>query len=177
MRTWPPSWPPQRRDLTRLSIQLHSLFMLPTRKERRPRLSDGPHSASHAYVSWLSGESVATQIGQPSNPSIVVELHAIGGFCCVSPSLPAPRNAARRFALDAVNGNGEPRGNRNPRPLVRNPRPLLGILEPFHLWPQRTSTLCFLVVVSLQWPRCATHSRRLHFLAPPDERCRPRGAL
>jgi len=106
MRCWPPSWPPERSNLMRVSLQLHTLFMLPTRKERRPRLRDGPHPASHAFVSWLSGEAVPTQAGAPINPALVVELHAIGGFCCVSPTLPAPRNATSQLSTDPMHGNG-----------------------------------------------------------------------
>ena len=106
MRAWPPVWPPERADVTRVSIQFHSLYHLPTRRERRPRLNDGPFAAHHAHVPWLSGERCPPAAGAVSHPSLVVELYAIGGFCCVTPALPAPRNAVQRFAFEAGSGHG-----------------------------------------------------------------------
>jgi hypothetical protein len=106
MRAWPPLWPPERTQLGLISLQLHSLFMLPTRREHRPDVRTGPAAASHTFVPWLSGEPSPAQAGVVSSPSLSVELHAIGGFCCVSTELPAPKNASTHCTIDGVVGNG-----------------------------------------------------------------------
>ena len=46
-----------------------------------------------------------TALGGISSPALSVELYPIGGFCCVSPTLP-PANAVREYRTPPVEGNG-----------------------------------------------------------------------
>ena len=92
-------WPPFRPNLQRFSVRLLALHRLPTRREQRPALEAAPH---HAYESALSGASAPPDPAGPiNNATISVELHAIGGFCCVSRTLPLPARPAQRATVSA----------------------------------------------------------------------------
>jgi len=83
-------WPPARKTLHCATIQVLSLHHLPKRFEKRPNFK-GTHSACHSYEPELSGSAVAPNGLDPSSPSITLSVHAVGGFCAVSGSLPLPQ--------------------------------------------------------------------------------------
>ena len=78
-----PCWPPQRSELSLLSIRILSVHHLPTRGEHRPAL-DAIH---HAHVPELSGPAVPPSCGSISSPSLCLSVHPIGGFAAIAPSL------------------------------------------------------------------------------------------
>lgn len=105
LRTNPPSWPPQREMIRHVELRLVSLHQLPTRKEQRPDVHDSPH---HKWVPKLSGLPEPPQAsGGVISPSLVVSLHAIGGYCSVSTKKKASRKkSSTSFYTDAVDSNG-----------------------------------------------------------------------
>jgi hypothetical protein len=97
-------WPPFRHNLRRLTIRILSLNQLPTRREYRPELHAAPH---HAYEAGLSGSpSPPDPAGSISQPSISVELHAIGGFTCVSKTLPLPARPVQKISVPSSGSRG-----------------------------------------------------------------------
>jgi len=83
-------WPPPQKCLHRVTVDVLSLHMCPKRGEQRPR-HDGSHSACHEYVPSLSGSSVLPDALDPTTPSLTLSLHAVGGFCAISRTLPVPQ--------------------------------------------------------------------------------------
>ena len=124
MREAPARWPPPRQHLTRVSVRLVSLHLLPTRMENRPRLHAGAHTACHEHVPHLSSRTPQpTKAGTVSSPSIQLELHPIGGYCCISSELPPPEHAGRKFETGEVFGNGlNPQFDRVAHCLALEPR-------------------------------------------------------
>jgi len=98
------TWPPPRDTLCRVTIKLLSVHGLPELGEERPRLQ-GVHSASHAYVPWLSGSWNGPVACHPLSPFIKFALHPIGGFCSVSTELP-PSHIRSEHVTAAVQQNG-----------------------------------------------------------------------
>lgn len=91
------SWPPHRKTLRRVSLKVLTINRLPTRREHRPRKSSAAH---HAYESELSGTPTPPNpAGAVQSPIVQIELHAIGGFSCVSPTLPVPQRTAQRIRV------------------------------------------------------------------------------
>eukprot|EP00965_Chrysotila_dentata_P150633 4976267-Pleurochrysis_carterae.AAC.1 len=86
-----PAWPPARLQLHVVTLRLLTLFQLPARGEERPFLK-GLRQRAHAYVGELSYQGQKskkqTGAGKVFFPTLAVELHAIGGFHAVSPTLP-----------------------------------------------------------------------------------------
>ena len=89
---------------TRLLFRFLRLHRLPTRDEVRP-VNNEPHLA---FEPSLTG-SPQPPSGAPaavSSPWVSVELHSMGGFCCVSSSLPLEQPYLRRFETPRVLKNG-----------------------------------------------------------------------
>lgn len=96
-------WPPFRHNLRRLTVRILSLNRLPTRREHRPQL----HAPHHAYEAGLSGSpSPPDPAGAISQPTITVELHAIGGFTCVSKTLPLPARPVQKISVPSSGARG-----------------------------------------------------------------------
>jgi len=96
-----PCWPPPRVQLKVVTVQPITLFQLPKRNAERPML-DGARSRVHDYVHELSFSHAKLkkqgELGQaPYLPSVCLELHAIGGFHCVSATLPPSSGATRQL--------------------------------------------------------------------------------
>ena len=102
MREHPLKWPPRRTQIFRASLQILSLHHLPANRERRPKLSPGMEYEAE----MLTSEEHPPVPGEVSSPKITVELHPIGGFCCVSRMLPADDDTARQASTEPVEGNG-----------------------------------------------------------------------
>eukprot|EP00966_Prymnesium_polylepis_P059185 1371782-Prymnesium_polylepis.1 len=125
-------WPPARKTVRRVTVEVISLHQLPARGEHRPETSTGKRSACHQYGNEyvnLSGLSVPPKASAASlsSPSVALELHAIvsrsspkhapptsalsrtecDGFCCVSDN-EHPKNSqvTTRFRTRVVEGNG-----------------------------------------------------------------------
>eukprot|EP00965_Chrysotila_dentata_P257070 6212760-Pleurochrysis_carterae.AAC.1 len=94
MISLPTCWPPPRLQLHVVTLQQLTLLQLPARDEDRPDLVSGKRSESHQYVSQLSFGAPKLGKGYAQSVSISVELHAIGGFSCVSQMLPPTVGAA-----------------------------------------------------------------------------------
>ena len=54
----------------------------------------------------LSGEYTGPSVSSVSSPSVSIELHPIGGYCCVATALPPPPGAQREHTTQAVEKNG-----------------------------------------------------------------------
>jgi len=109
MRRIAPMWPPPRQQLTRVSIRLISLHQLPAGNQARPDVHVGRHSECHEHASHLSGRSILPKSQtDPASPSLQLELHAIGGFSCVSEELPVPERTTSNtvFRTAEVQRNG-----------------------------------------------------------------------
>jgi len=91
-------WPPPRKHLQCVTLQIASLHSLPRRGERRPRF-DGTRRACHLYHPELSGVSAPPNGLNPSNPSFSVSLHPIGGICALSRSLPFNDNMETELTI------------------------------------------------------------------------------
>ena len=96
-----PRWPPPRSELFRASLRILSLHQLPTRGECRPRFIRGLESERD-----VSGEEHPPVGGAVSSPKVTIELHPIGGFCCVSRTMPADDGANKQASTEQVDGNG-----------------------------------------------------------------------
>jgi len=91
-------WPPPREMLFRASVQILALCNLPKRGEKRPSY-EGSRASAHKYHPELSGgHSPPKKVG-PSSPVITFSLHAIGGMCAVSDTLPLPHELKAQIAL------------------------------------------------------------------------------
>eukprot|EP00965_Chrysotila_dentata_P007121 232270-Pleurochrysis_carterae.AAC.1 len=100
MLTPTPCWPPPRLELKVVTVQPITLFNLPKRNEERPFL-EGGRSAAHEHVSELSFSASRPRkkaLTEVPLPSVAFELHAIGGFHCVSTALP-PSTAETRHVV------------------------------------------------------------------------------
>eukprot|EP00965_Chrysotila_dentata_P025340 842208-Pleurochrysis_carterae.AAC.1 len=105
MRSHKPHWPPVRESVRRVTLSLLSLHALPKRGEERP-CTEGEHAASHAYAPHLSGSLRLPQHASPvSSLSLVVELHTVGGFSCVTDVLP-PRRSSNYYQTPPISKNG-----------------------------------------------------------------------
>jgi hypothetical protein len=82
-------------------VQLLSLHQLPANQERRPCVTQGLEYEQH-----LTGSEHPPVCGAVSSPKITLELHTIGGFCCVSHVLPADDGVTRSASTEQVDGNG-----------------------------------------------------------------------
>ena len=103
----PVLWPPPRTTVRRASIRVLALYHLPTRREARPQLQGGAHSASLRCVPELNGPCAPPDAGAtPSSPSVSISLHAIGGFCRVSQDNPPTEDAGTAFSTSAAIANG-----------------------------------------------------------------------
>ena len=104
MLTSPPLWPPPRTIVHCATVRLLSLHQLPARKETRPLLNE-PH---YQWVTKLNDAQEPPQPSAISNPSLTLELFAIGGYCATTSVLPPPPPAActTRMHTSAVAGNG-----------------------------------------------------------------------
>ena len=103
----PVLWPPPRTTVRRASIRVLALYHLPTRREARPQLQGGAHSASLRCVPELNGPCSPPEAGAtPSSPSVSISLHAIGGFCRVSQDNPPTEDAGTAFSTSAAIANG-----------------------------------------------------------------------
>jgi len=92
-------WPPARQILRCVSIRALSLHQLPKRGEQRPRF-DGSHERAHECHPELSGMFAPPNSTDPSTPVPKLSLHAFGGFCAVSKTLPLPqRNEQTELVL------------------------------------------------------------------------------
>eukprot|EP00965_Chrysotila_dentata_P011380 371617-Pleurochrysis_carterae.AAC.4 len=98
-----PCWPPPKVVLKVVTVEPKTLFQLPARNEERP------------CFAWLRGKELGLDSGQivpelsfntghakrargkrtVPIPTLAVELHAIGGFHCVSTTLPPESGSAR----------------------------------------------------------------------------------
>jgi len=99
-------WPPPRPRLHRVTVEILSLHNLPKRGEVRPRL-DGVHSECHKWRPELTGVNAPPTSLEPSNPTLIVSLHPVGGFCAVSEKLPLAQNVEAEAHLrenSAFNG-------------------------------------------------------------------------
>eukprot|EP00965_Chrysotila_dentata_P227602 6196112-Pleurochrysis_carterae.AAC.1 len=105
-----PCWPPPQLLLKVVTLKPITLFQLPKRGERRPQLT-GSRSRIHKYVSELSfssrilGKRGQAGLGAVPSPSISVELHAIGGYHCVSTMLP-PLSGATKYVMHTLTDRG-----------------------------------------------------------------------
>ena len=55
----------------------------------------------------LSGEYTGPSVSSVSSPAVSIELHPIGGYCCVATALPPPPGVERReLTTQAVDKNG-----------------------------------------------------------------------
>ena len=107
MRAEPPEpWPPARAKLHRATVTLLSLHQLPAPDEERPALARGHRRACHRCVPELSGEYSGPSVSSVSSPSVSIELHPIGGYCCVATVLPPPPGVGRAHATQPVEKNG-----------------------------------------------------------------------
>uniref|UniRef100_A0A7S4BXU9 PI-PLC Y-box domain-containing protein n=1 Tax=Chrysotila carterae TaxID=13221 RepID=A0A7S4BXU9_CHRCT len=106
-----PCWPPPQLLLKVVTVQPITLFQLPKRGEDRPCLTSS-RSRLHNYVSELSfasmrsGKRKQVGVGVVPFPSVSIELHAIGGFHCVSTSLPPLSGATRHVVRTFSDGGG-----------------------------------------------------------------------
>ena len=99
-------WPPSRPLLRRVSLRILSLYHLPTRREARPKIVGGPHATSLRHVPELNGERGPPEAGAaPMSPSVEVSLHAIGGYCCVSPYNPPMEAAGTTYSTPPALAN------------------------------------------------------------------------
>jgi len=97
-------WPPFRHNLRRYTLRVLSLNCLPTRREHRPAFGSAAH---HAFERGLSGHpSPPDPTGAIHHPLIAVELHAVGGFCAVSKTLPLPARPVQRLTVPASGSRG-----------------------------------------------------------------------
>jgi len=80
-------WPPPRRFLQCVTLQVNSLHNLPKRRERRPCYR-GPLGACHTYHPELSGETAPPNGRSLSCPVLSFSIHPIGGVCALASSLP-----------------------------------------------------------------------------------------
>jgi len=93
----------------RTTITLVSLHRLPSRSEVRPDKRALEHEPHHAFEAGLSdaevkGSGVRSDV---TSPSLVVELHSIGGVCYTTPTLEATASTTRRVEKTAtVRDNG-----------------------------------------------------------------------
>ena len=87
-------WPPARKTVRRVTVEVISLHHLPARGEHRPETSKGKRSACHQYENHLSGLSVPPKASAASlrSPSVALELHAIVSNS--SPKHAPPANTA-----------------------------------------------------------------------------------
>jgi len=103
-----PNWPPPRVVLHVATLRPISLFGLPPRGIDRPDVFGGGGSL-HTHVPSLSvavgKRRMRAPRGEDELPSLAVELHAIGGFSCVSLTLP-PATARTRQLVSAKGGGG-----------------------------------------------------------------------
>jgi len=109
MRVPDAAWPPARQTVTRVTLNVVSLHHLPTRGEQRPWTTSGKHSGCHNFTTLSGGVSVPPKASAAavSSPSIQLELHAIGGFCCVSEHVhPDKFQVDTKFRTRPVDGNG-----------------------------------------------------------------------
>jgi len=83
-------WPLPCDTLDRTTVEIISLHNLPKRSEQRPRL-DGSLWQCHKYAPELTGPMVGPDNLEPSRPLLSVHVHAIGGFCAVTNTLPFRR--------------------------------------------------------------------------------------
>jgi len=98
-------WPPPRKKLCCVTLTFANLHNLPKIRERRPRFG-GARSDCHKHVPELSGAAAPPTNTAPSSPSLVISVHAIGGFCAVSKTLPVPQNAEAELKIATVKENG-----------------------------------------------------------------------
>ena len=102
------SWPPPRVLLHAAILRPLCLFGLPPRGTDWPHLT-GAGGSLHGHVPSLSvalgRRRKASPRGEDELPSLSVELHAIGGFACVSLKLP-PATARSRQLVGAKGGGG-----------------------------------------------------------------------
>jgi len=102
-------WPPRPKSMYRTTITLVSLHRLPSRSEVRPDKRALEHEPHHAFEAGLSdaevkGSGVRSDV---TSPSLVVELHSIGGVCYTTPTLEATASTTRRVEKTAtVRDNG-----------------------------------------------------------------------
>jgi len=98
-------WPPPRKQLQCVTINLFSLHNLPTHGERRPKF-DGRHEACHNFAPQLSG-SPARPTNEPTTSplDVTISLHPIGGLCAICKVLPPPENSETTVTVTAT-GNG-----------------------------------------------------------------------
>jgi len=90
-------WPPSRENLKCFSLQILGLHRLPTRREHRPVLASSLH---HAFEPALSGHPAPPDpTGAVQNAAVSVELHTVGGFCCISRTLPLPNRTVHRMVV------------------------------------------------------------------------------
>jgi len=104
-------WPPARETVMRVSLNVISLHHLPARGEQRPDTKTGRHARCHDFTcsANLSGTSVPPKASAASvsSPSVQLEVHSIGGFCCVSDSAqPKVSQVTSSFRTRTVIGNG-----------------------------------------------------------------------
>ena len=102
MREAPVRWPPARTELFRATVEVLSLHHLPVRGEHRPTTAQ----TADRFVKELTGANHPPLVGELSNPVVGIELHPIGGFCCVSQALPAEDGATRHASTAPVHANG-----------------------------------------------------------------------
>mmetsp|Transcript_71502 Transcript_71502/g.195992 ORF Transcript_71502/g.195992 Transcript_71502/m.195992 type:complete len:603 (+) Transcript_71502:1-1809(+) len=100
-------WPPTRQNLSRVTLRVISLHHLPVQREQRPWTTSGKHAGCHDFTS-LSGKTAPPKANATvSTPSIQLELHAIGGFCCVSDLVhPSHADLSKTFRTKAVDTGG-----------------------------------------------------------------------
>eukprot|EP00965_Chrysotila_dentata_P016027 530638-Pleurochrysis_carterae.AAC.1 len=104
MISLPTFWPPPRVQLHVVTLQRLTLFQLPAREEDRPDVR-GHANDSNQYVKELSYNPPKVGRGLVFDPTLSVELHAIGGFNCVSFSLP-PSVGTTRQLIRSATSNG-----------------------------------------------------------------------
>ena len=98
-------WPPPRTTLFCTTIDILSLHNLPKRGEERPRYA-GSHSKCHQYSPEQSGPIAPPNGISISRPSLKVSVHAIGGFCAISGTLPLPQHDVRAEVILRARDNG-----------------------------------------------------------------------
>jgi len=100
-----PKWPVGSTSVHCTTLRVLSLHHLPTRDECRPLLTAESH---HSYEPALSGAAIPPSGSRAnvSSPAVRIELHAIGGHCCVSSTLPPTRHASRHHTTRPADGNG-----------------------------------------------------------------------
>jgi len=103
----PRTWPPPREQLHRTTVEILSFHNAPKLRERRPQLN-GRHAMCHEHHPELSGATVPPNVGEePTSPALSISVHAIGGFCAISKTLPLQQTKQTHVVTTAVVvGNG-----------------------------------------------------------------------